>query len=259
MTVNLHVHDVAYPCEGILFDKDGTLLEFLHLWGPWAETMLRQLEEALAERGATFTVDRGDMLGTKHDGAGNIIGYDPQGPFVIATVDESNGLLAGQLYAAGIPWNESITMIRKFSSVAMREVRQNKLAEPIAGLLPFLQQCRDASIPMAVVTSDSTAAAETHLDWMGIRSFFTSIVGSDRVTLGKPDQESVMLACKELHIRPDRAIVIGDSNGDMQMGRSAGASCVIGFCPQDQATDHLHDADVIIRAYEELGLFPNEN
>lgn len=77
MTFKLHVHDVSYPCESILFDKDGTLLEFLHLW--WAETMLRQLEEVLTERGATFTVDRGDVLGTKHDGAGKIIGYDPQG------------------------------------------------------------------------------------------------------------------------------------------------------------------------------------
>lgn len=259
MTFKLHVQNVAYPYEGILFDKDGTLLEFLQLWGPWAETMLRQLEEALTDRGSTFTVDCGEVLGTKHDSAGKIIGYDPQGPLAIATVDESNGLLAGQLYAAGIPWNESITMVREFSSVAMQEVRQNKLAEPMAGLLPFLQQCKDASIPMAVVTSDSTAAAETHLDWMGIRSFFTSIVGSDRVTLGKPDPESVMLACKELHIRPDQAIVIGDSNGDMQMGRSAGASCVIGFCPQDQAANHLYDANVIIRTYDELSLFPNEN
>ena len=36
----LQVNGVQIPCKGILFDKDGTLLEFLQLWGPWAEALL---------------------------------------------------------------------------------------------------------------------------------------------------------------------------------------------------------------------------
>ena len=46
-----------------------------------------------------------------------------------------------------------------------------KSAEPMPGLLDLLQRCKEAGIQLAVVTSDSTSAAETHLDWMGIRSF----------------------------------------------------------------------------------------
>ncbi|CAM3006756.1 HAD family hydrolase [Paenibacillus taichungensis] len=248
----LQIHGKQVTCRGILFDKDGTLLDFLQLWGPWAESLLNQLESQLSELGASFTVEREQVLGTVRNREGQLIGYDLQGPLAIATVDESNGLLAGQLYAAGMPWNEAITTIRHFSSVAMDEVRQRKMAEPLPGLNAFLQSCQEASIPMAVVTSDSTAAAEEHLEWMGIRSYFTSIVGSDRVTRGKPDGEAAVLACRELHILPEEAVVIGDSNGDMQMGRNAGVSCRIGFCPEVEGSHYLYDADVIIQNYDEL-------
>ncbi|WP_145150163.1 HAD family hydrolase [Paenibacillus xylanexedens] len=250
----LQVQGAQIPCKGILFDKDGTLLEFLQLWGPWAETLLNQLQTRMNELGASFTIELEHVLGTIHNQEGHIVGYDPQGPLAIATVDECTGLLAGQLYAAGMPWNEAITTIRQFSSIAMREVRQRKLAEPMSGLLDFLQKCRAADIPLAVVTSDSTAAAETHLDWMGIRSFFTSIVGCDRVIKGKPDGEAALLACRELHIHPGEAVVIGDSNGDMQMGRHAGVSYTLGYCPQLDQGSHLVDAHAIIRHYNEINV-----
>ncbi|WFR64913.1 HAD family hydrolase [Paenibacillus amylolyticus] len=250
----LQLNGAQILCKGILFDKDGTLLEFLQLWGSWAETLLNQLQSRMNELGTSFTVEREHVLGTVHNTEGHIIGYDPQGPLAIATVDECTGLLAGQLYAAGVPWNEAITTIRQFSSIAMRVVRERKSAEPMPGLLEFLQSCRAADIPMAVVTSDSTAAAETHLDWMGIRSFFTSIVGCDRVIQGKPDGEAARLACRELHIDPAEAVVIGDSNGDMQMGRNAGVGFTLGYCQQSDQGTHLVDAHAIIRHYNEISV-----
>lgn len=250
----LQVRGEKIPCRAILFDKDGTLLDFLQLWGPWAESMLVQMQAWMRERDASFTVELGHVLGTVHDSEGYITGYDVQGPLAIATVDECNGWLAGELYAAGTPWNEAITTIRQFSSIAMESVRERKSAEPMPGLLDLLQRCKEAGIQLAVVTSDSTSAAEAHLDWMGIRSFFGSIVGCDRVTRGKPDGESFLLACRELAAEPHEAIVIGDSNGDMQMGRHAGAAYTLGYCsPLDQSA-HLHDADAVIRHYDELSI-----
>ncbi|MCK6074986.1 HAD-IA family hydrolase [Paenibacillus silvae] len=250
----LEIQGKSIACKAILFDKDGTLLDFLQLWGPWAESMLSQLQVWMQERGASFTVELEHVLGTLHDSQGRINGYDVQGPLAIATVDECNGWLAGQLYAAGTPWNEAITIIRGFSSAAMKSVRERKSAEPLPGLLDLLRRCKEAGLSLAVVTSDSTAAAETHLEWMGIRSFFTSIVGCDRVTRGKPDAESFLLACRELSVEAHEAMVIGDSNGDMQMGRHAGAAFTLGYCPQLDQSSYLHEADAVIHHYDELGI-----
>ncbi|CAI6078787.1 Phosphoglycolate phosphatase [Paenibacillus sp. JJ-100] len=250
----LQVQGKKIPCKAILFDKDGTLLDFLQLWGPWAESMLVQMEAWMQERGSSFTVELEKVLGTSHDAEGHIDGYDVQGPLAIATVDECNGWLAGQLYAAGTPWNEAITTIRHFSSMAMKSVREYKSAEAMPGLLALLQRCKEAGIALAVVTSDSTSAAETHLDWMGIRSFFTSIVGCDRVTRGKPDGESFLLACRELSVEPHETVIIGDSNGDMQMGRHAGAAHTLGYCPLLEQEAYLHEADTVIRHYDEINI-----
>ena len=43
------------PCKGILFDKDGTLLHFMALWGGWADYVLKFMEERLGLMGAGFT------------------------------------------------------------------------------------------------------------------------------------------------------------------------------------------------------------
>lgn len=250
----LQVQGRQIACDGILFDKDGTLLEFLQLWGPWAESLLNQLERKLEQMGGTFTLPKEQVFGTVHDPHGRIVGYDPQGPLAIATVDESTGLLAGQLYAAGMAWNDAVTAIRSMSTEAMCHVRQKRHAESLHGLPSFVRSCMEAALPLAVVTSDSTAAAEEHLEWMGLRPYFASIVGCDRVTLGKPDGESALLACRELNIRPESAVVVGDSNGDMQMGRSIGAALLIGVSPSGSEAARLRDADIMIRDYAELSI-----
>lgn len=46
----LHVKDLSVPCQGILFDKDGTLLDLLATWGSWAEEVLLGLGNELALR-----------------------------------------------------------------------------------------------------------------------------------------------------------------------------------------------------------------
>ena len=38
------------------------------------------------------------------------------------------------------------------------------------------------------------------------------------------------------------------------MGRHAGAAYTLGYCPQVDQGAHLHDADAVIRHYNELGI-----
>lgn len=105
---------------------------------------------------------------------------------------------------------------------------------------------------LAVVTSDSTEAAQEHLEWMGLTSYFDEIIGHDRVTYGKPDPEMAETACALLGLSPADVVVIGDSNGDMQMGKRAGVRLAIGFAPEPERSGHLLDADKVVRGYKEL-------
>lgn len=248
----LHVNDQIIPCKGILFDKDGTLLDLLATWGTWAEIVLNGMEDHLTIIGTGFVSDRTQVLGTEHDAVGKLTGYDPAGPLTMATEEESYGILAWQLYVAGVPWNEAVTRVKSITKEAMNELRRRRYAKPLPGLLSFLQQCTEATLKLGVVTSDGAKTTKEHLEWLGIDGYFDSVVTRDRVTNGKPAPEMAELACYELGLNPEETVIIGDSNADMQLGKGAGLLRTIGISASGKDSSHLFDADIIISDFNAL-------
>lgn len=247
----LHINDECIPCSGILFDKDGTLLDLFAIWGTWAELVLNGMEDQLKDIGSEFIVDKSKVLGTKHDASGKLIGYDPAGPLTMATDQESLGLLVWQLYSAGVPWNEALTHVNRIAKDAMKEIHSRDKVVPIEGLLSFLDQCAAASLKLGVVTTDGAKSTKQHLDWLGVEDYFDSVVTRDRVINGKPAPEMAELACRELGLSPEETIIIGDSNADMQLGKGAGLRLTIGISSMGDGK-HLNDADMIISSFNEL-------
>ncbi|MUG45397.1 HAD family hydrolase [Paenibacillus woosongensis] len=244
--------DRSVPCQAILFDKDGTLLDFMALWGEWAMTLLDLLDSHLELLGARRIDSRAALLGLKLDERQQIEDYDKTGPLAMGSEEEVTALLAWQLYAAGVPWNEALIQVRQFSSSAMIELRKRRNARPMPGLAALLEASQSQGIRLAVVTSDTTEAASEHLSWMGIERYFDVVVGRDRVSLGKPFPEMAVLACRELGVSPEHAIVVGDSNGDMQMGKQAGVRMTVGLAPDGGGESYLLDADAVIRSFREM-------
>ncbi|MFD1177017.1 HAD family hydrolase [Paenibacillus puldeungensis] len=253
---SIQVRERLAPCRGILFDKDGTLLDFMGLWGGWAEILTGLLSGKLEQLGVRGTELKRNLLGLHRDSSNRIIGYDKAGPFAMATEAEVTALLASQLYEAGVPWNDALSMIREFNKTAMEELKRLRNVRPLPGLNEFLAACRSEGIVLGVVTSDITSEALEHLEWLGIRGYFQSVVGQDRVEKGKPEPDMLLLACRELGITPKDAVIIGDSNADMQMGKKAGVSLAVGISEDgekpSQATSFLFDADAIVSDYKEI-------
>lgn len=248
----LHVNHERIPCKGILFDKDGTLLDLLATWGTWAELVLHGMEDQLTLLDAHFVGEFTRLLGTQHDAAGRLTGYDPAGPLSMATMEETYGILAWQLYAAGMPWNEALSRVINISKEAMSELRIRRSAKPLPGLLPFLQQCAGASLKLGVVTSDGAKTTHEQLEWLGIADYFGAVVTRDRVNNGKPAPEMAELACRELGLVPEETIIIGDSNADMQLGKGAGLRLAVGIAAKGGGLGHLVDADIVISDFNEL-------
>ncbi|WP_025681314.1 HAD family hydrolase [Paenibacillus massiliensis] len=241
-----------HPCRAVLFDKDGTLLDFWQMWGPWTRTLLEMLEQELQVLKGSFTGPKHRVLGTTHNADGEPMGYDRRGPLAMGSIEETTAVLAWQLYAAGKPWNEAVLRVRELASVATQEIRQQRPASLPAGLLSLLQQCHQVGIVMGVVTADGTKEAEEHLHWLGIHSYFATVVGYDQVVHSKPDPAMMLHACAQLRVSPSETVLIGDTNGDMQMGRLAGAALKIGYAAESETATYLLDADDIIHSYDEI-------
>ncbi|WP_310830204.1 HAD family hydrolase [Paenibacillus pedocola] len=257
-----------HAISAILFDKDGTLLEFVSLWGSWAECFLEQFTRQLEARGLEFPAPYlASLLGTIHNAEGKITDYDRNGPLAMGTMGDLYAILSWQGYLLGLSWAESMELVDICRQEADEMLERNRPALPLPGLVRFLDDCAAQGLAMAVVTADETAAAEKHLTWLGIRSYFSAVIGTDQAERGKPFPDMALLACEQLGVQPSAAAVIGDTNGDMKMAKAAGAAVAIGITGAvdtagdavgDKVADPvaarylLPDADLVVRSYQEL-------
>jgi len=261
--------------EAVLFDKDGTLLDFAHTWGRWVravEVGMRTAVPGLPHRtgnepreddfGLGMVFARGESLSVT--GAESISGsdvvdevseedwYHPESPLAIGSMDEVKTILAYHLWRAGVAWDDARPIVARVCQSADSDLEQHLSLLPVAGLLYFVSLLIEGGVRLGVVTSDETDRARTHVSALGLADVFGSVVGRDRVTVGKPNPEMVMLCCKELSVAPSRAIVIGDTAADMRMGRRAGVAATIRVAGRAAPMMSLADTDLCVRDYAEL-------
>ena len=98
---------------------------------------------------------------------------------------------------------------------------------PIPGALQFLQQTRQADIPMALATMADPVNIDFVLDGLTIRHHFDAIVGAADVTHGKPHPEVFLRAAEALSVPPERCIVFEDAIGGVEAAQRAGMRCVV--------------------------------
>jgi phosphoglycolate phosphatase len=105
----------------------------------------------------------------------------------------------------------------------------------------------------AVVTSKEVHFTQIILDSLGIGDCFDLIVGGDTVRARKPDPEGVLYAVRELGGSATETVMIGDSENDVNAGRSAGThTCAVSYGFRN--ADHLRLAapDLLIDCFEQL-------
>lgn len=110
--------------------------------------------------------------------------------------------------------------------LCLRSRRVNQKVVVLRGVEPevlgALEALRARGLKLAVVTN---SFAEDVAGWESspLRRLFDVALFSCVAGLAKPDPEIYLLACRELQVRPDRALFIGDGEDDELDGaRSAG-------------------------------------
>jgi len=253
---DLMINNRAYKVTGILFDKDGTLLDFIAMWGSWSESIFSELQKQLKCRGISFQPERiPGFWGTKHENDNKIIDYDRNGPLAMGTMNDLYAVLAWQLYSEGLSWAEAMELVQQCKKHADIELERLRPARPLPGSIDFLKNCREHGIKLGVVTADETEAANKHLEWLGIHHYFDVVIGTDLVERGKPFPDMMQLACQKLAIDCSQAAIIGDTNGDMRMGLAAGAAVTVGIADVAEGSSahpSLPNANEVIASYSQL-------
>jgi phosphoglycolate phosphatase len=100
---------------------------------------------------------------------------------------------------------------------------------------------------LAVLSNKPVIPSRAIVDALGLGSFFTQIYGGNSFATKKPDPEGARKLLDENRVRPEEAVIVGDSHVDIETGRNAGLWTVgvsYGFAPhtlREQPPDVLVD------------------
>ena len=180
---------LAHPCELLIFDWDGTVVDS-------TPTITQAILSACRDVG----VDVPDA-----QEASWVIGLGLQDALSRVAPDLSQSRQA--------------QLVERFR---FHYLSQDKFLRPFPGMVEIFEQCRTADIPLAVTTGKSRVGLERAFEATGTRHFFQTSRCADESD-PKPAPTMVLEICKELSIEPHAALVIGDTTHDILMAKSAGA------------------------------------
>jgi phosphoglycolate phosphatase len=126
--------------------------------------------------------------------------------------------------------------------------RTTRLYLGVAETLSFFKDKRKA-----VVTSKEVRFTKIILDHFEIAQHFDAIVGGDTTPARKPDPRPVIEALRMLSGSAADAVMIGDSENDINAGRRAGTrTCGVTFGFRTAEQLRLSEPDVLIDRFDQL-------
>lgn len=207
--------------KGIVFDKDGTLLDFDALWIPVANATLFDI---LLHYGLQ---DRADELKEKlllsigvENGETDITGVLAGGTF--GMMAECFGRVLTE-YGVNAEKDElcdvtTETFIANFS--------RGEIQPACGGLRDFLIWLRKQGITVALITSDDLFGTEKCLSVLGIGDCFDEIYCNDRVHPPKPDPYYMDCFRKKYGFSADEVCMVGDTYTDCDFAVNCGVMMI---------------------------------
>ena len=118
------------------------------------------------------------------------------------------------------------------------------------GVPEALKELRE--LPMAVLTNKPVRVSRKILEGLGLTKYFRAIYGGNSFETKKPDPLGARKILAELNAAPAEALMVGDSEVDVQTARNAGtfaAAVNYGFGSHDRAA---YPADIYLDRLTEL-------
>ena len=89
------------------------------------------------------------------------------------------------------------------------------------GVKEGLEYFKSRGIKLAVVTNKPQMFALPLLSYMGIKDYFDFILGGEVIPERKPDPTPLYYVLDKLQVSKDDAVMVGDSNNDIEAGNNA--------------------------------------
>lgn len=199
-----HLASSDFPCDLLVFDLDGTLID-------------SQQDLANSVNAALAFLSRPQLHDTH---IASFVG------------DGAAMLMKRALEATGVPGSPVESLMPQALSFFLEYYRAHKLdfTYVYPGVLSELRRIRTASphLPMAILTNKPYRPSREICDGLGLSPYFFQNYGGDSFSQKKPDPTGMQALMQEASgilgydVSPKRVVLIGDSHVDVDTARAAG-------------------------------------
>ncbi|HYB09182.1 MAG TPA: HAD family hydrolase [Alphaproteobacteria bacterium] len=238
----------VYDIDLAAFDKDGTLIDFYHLWGRKARVAVEAVVARLCgDAGLAEQLYRS-------------IGYDPatglaapDGPLTIASMAKLYAICATVLYQQGLSWHEADDIAQKTFAGGLGALPTGDLVRPVGDVRQLFQRLAGAGVKVTVVTSDDRTPTLATLELLGVACYVAGIVCGDDPIPNKPAPDSLLYLSREFAVPVERIMMVGDTPGDISTGKSAGVGCCVGLLSgAGKRGDLAPHADAVLTSIDDI-------
>lgn len=229
----------ATHIRGVLFDKDGTLLDYDATWPP----AYRAVAEDLADlAGNPDLAERIMRLG----------GFDDDGVLDTASVFSCGTVRQIVDFCSNLPELSAIEGIEtRIDSIFTTFGERGALA--VDNLEAILEGMVADGLRLGIATNDNIDSTKAWLAYNDFDRLFDFVAGADSGFGEKPDPGMMNGFCQATGLEPGEICMVGDTIVDAEFARAAGAGlCVIVRSGVAVNDDLAALADVVVSSVAEL-------
>jgi phosphoglycolate phosphatase len=208
--------------SAILFDKDGTFVDSHQYWGKIIFHRSKAICEAF-HLDTSYIENLEVVMGFSRS-LGRLLST---GPIALVSRDEVIEFVTQYLLTQNVKASK-LQVSEIFEHVHHEMEKIDDHIKLIPEALPLFKSLKERGIKLAVVTTDAIKNTEMTLELLGLRSYFSAIVGRESCQEPKASGVPATIALSKLGISSQKSICVGDAPMDMQMALKSGCQACIG-------------------------------
>ncbi|MDF3215069.1 HAD family hydrolase [Mesorhizobium sp. M7A.F.Ca.CA.001.09.2.1] len=224
--------------KGILFDKDGTLVDFNATWLGVADFMAMDASEGDRWKADRLLAAAGFDFANKR--------FKPDSIFASGT-----NLDVVELWFPRLSNEDQMLAVARFNEIT--SVQGSAMAVALPGIVDTLTALHRKSYRLGVATNDSTSGAEKTLVTLGVAQLFDAAYGYDAVANPKPAPDTIQAFSDLTGLKPVEIAMVGDNRHDLEMARAGGCGLAVGVLSGTGTRESLAGiADVVLDSVADL-------
>ena len=233
--------------RGILFDKDGTLVDFFSLWLRAAAAVvpafLEENQIAASEEMVSLLLE---AMGVRQ---GEV---DPKGALAYKSYGEIPEDICRMLEEKQICLSEE-TVRGQLEKLFHQNVAQRGAQfQVFTDMKVLMESLKARNIIIGLATADTELSAENCLSSIGIKEYFDYIGADDGKRSPKPDKEMFLEFAEQFSLKAEEIAVVGDTYNDMLFAKKNGGIAIGVLSGVSEEKDFSGEADHIIASIAEL-------